>query len=106
LVREAVGLHPQLAGWRYTDIPREPEANSLQSVYYIVDMLIMTWEFKLEPTREQVLEIERTLEVCRHVWNYALRERKDWLDSRKSPVNACSIRSVVRLNPEILQRGK
>ncbi len=55
-------------------------------------MLNMTWEFKLEPTAEQVLEIEHILDVCRNVWNFALRERKDWLDSRKSPVNACSIR--------------
>jgi putative transposase len=55
-------------------------------------MLNMTWEFKLEPTAEQVSEIENTLEVCRNVWNFALRERKDWLDSRKCLVNACSIR--------------
>ena len=55
-------------------------------------MLTMTWEFKLEPTAEQVSEIEHILDVCRNVWNFALRERKDWLDSRKSPVNACSIR--------------
>ncbi|HIK14854.1 MAG TPA: transposase [Leptolyngbyaceae cyanobacterium M33_DOE_097] len=54
-------------------------------------MLNMTWEFKLEPTPEQVTEIDRILEVCRNVWNFALRERKDWLNSRKSPVNACSI---------------
>jgi putative transposase len=54
-------------------------------------MLNMTWEFKLEPTAEHVSEIERTLTVCRKVWNYALRERKDWLNSRKSPINACSI---------------
>jgi putative transposase len=52
----------------------------------------MTWEFKLEPTAEQVSGIEDILGVCRNVWNFALRERKDWLDSRKSPVNACSIR--------------
>ncbi|WOD40805.1 transposase [Nodosilinea sp. E11] len=55
-------------------------------------MLNMTWEFKLEPTAEQVSGIEDILDVCRNVWNFALRERKDWLDSRKSPVNACSIR--------------
>jgi putative transposase len=54
-------------------------------------MLNMTWEFKLEPTPEQVAEIEHTLDVCRTVWNFALRERKDWLNSRKCPVNACSI---------------
>jgi putative transposase len=52
----------------------------------------MTWEFKLEPTAEQVSGIEHTLEVCRNVWNFALRERKDWIASRKCPVNACSIR--------------
>jgi len=55
-------------------------------------MLNMTWEFKLNPTPEQIVEIERTLVACRKVWNYALRERKDWLNSRKCPINACSIR--------------
>ena len=54
-------------------------------------MLNTTWEFKLEPIVEQVSEIERLLEVCRKVWNFALRECKDWLSSRKSTVNACSI---------------
>ncbi|WP_216349430.1 helix-turn-helix domain-containing protein [[Limnothrix rosea] IAM M-220] len=57
-------------------------------------MLNVTWEFKLEPTAEQVAEIERTLTVCRKAWNFALRERKDWLSSRKSPINACSIRQA------------
>ena len=52
----------------------------------------MMWEFKLEPTAEQVLGIEHTLDVCRNVWNFALRERKDWLNSRKCPANTCSIR--------------
>ncbi len=65
--------------------------HSLQNICQNADMLNMTWEFKLKPTAEQVSEIERTLTVCRKVWNYALRERKDWLNSRKSPINACSI---------------
>lgn len=51
----------------------------------------MTWEFKLEPTRDQVAQIEQILAVCRSVWNFALRERKDWLNSRKSPLIACSV---------------
>lgn len=63
-------------------------------------MLNMTWEFKLEPTAAQVLEIERTLSVCRKVWNFALRERKDWQKSRKCPVNACSLRSEYILSAE------
>ena len=32
------------------------------------------------------------LEICRKVYNYALAERKDWINSRKCMVNACSIR--------------
>jgi len=32
------------------------------------------------------------LEQCRRVYNYALAERKDWINSRKCPLNACSIR--------------
>ncbi|MFW6296051.1 MAG: RNA-guided endonuclease InsQ/TnpB family protein, partial [Halothece sp.] len=55
-------------------------------------MLTLTYEFKLQPNQKQVELIEQTLDVCRAVWNFALRERKDWLNSRKSPINACSIR--------------
>jgi len=43
------------------------------------------------PTNEQIRLIEHTLNLCRKVWNFALRERKDWINSRKCPVNACSI---------------
>ena len=56
-------------------------------------MLTLTYEYKLEPTAEQIAYIENTLDVCRSVWNFALRHRKDWCKSRKSPVNACSIQS-------------
>jgi len=53
----------------------------------------LIYEFKLKPTRTQVILFEEWLEQCRRVYNYALRERKDWANSRKSPINACSIRS-------------
>jgi putative transposase len=51
----------------------------------------LTYEFKAIPTREQFQLLEHTLTVCRKVWNFALRERKDWLNSRKCQINACSI---------------
>jgi putative transposase len=54
-------------------------------------MLNLSYEYKLKPTDKQISEIERTLVICRKVWNYALRERKDWINSRKCPINACSI---------------
>ncbi|WYL97213.2 MAG: transposase [Gloeotrichia echinulata IR180] len=33
------------------------------------------------------------LEQCRRVYNYALAERKDWINSRTCAINACSIHS-------------
>ena len=54
-------------------------------------MLTLTYEYKLIPTQQQVLDIEKILTVCRKVWNFALRERKDWVNSRKCRVDACSI---------------
>lgn len=33
------------------------------------------------------------MEQCRRVYNYALAERKDWMNSRRCAVNACSLRS-------------
>lgn len=56
-------------------------------------MLTLTYEYKLKPTRQQSAQIDSYLDVCRKVWNYALRERKDWINSRKCSVNACSLRS-------------
>jgi putative transposase len=54
-------------------------------------MLTLSYEFKLKPTCRQIHAIESWLEICRQVWNDGLRERKDWVKSRKSPVNACSL---------------
>ena len=55
-------------------------------------MFTLTYEYKLKPTKQQIAEMQHILNVCRSVWNYALRERKDWSASRKCPINACSIR--------------
>ncbi|RAM50772.1 MAG: transposase [Hapalosiphonaceae cyanobacterium JJU2] len=63
-------------------------------------MLSLTYEYKAIPTKEQVQQIEHTLTVCRKVWNFALLERKDWLNSRKCPINACSIVSEYITPPD------
>lgn len=55
-------------------------------------MLTLNYEYKLKPTAQQIEALKHSLNVCRKVWNYALRERKDWSASRKCPVNACSLR--------------
>ena len=55
-------------------------------------MLTLTYEYKLVPTAEQRQTFDDWLKVCSSVWNFALRERKDWASSRKCDINACSIR--------------
>ena len=55
-------------------------------------MLTLTYEYKLVPTLEQKQTFDDWLKVCNSVWNFALRERKDWVNSRKCDVNACSIK--------------
>lgn len=68
-------------------------------------MLNLSYEYKLKPTDEQISEIKRTLIICRKVWNYALRERKDWINSRKCPINACSIVSEYVISASLPECG-
>ncbi|MBE9204472.1 helix-turn-helix domain-containing protein, partial [Synechocystis salina LEGE 06099] len=55
-------------------------------------MLNLTYSYRIYPGLEQEAQMLDWLEQCRRVYNYALAERKDWSNSRKCPVNACSIK--------------
>jgi putative transposase len=55
-------------------------------------MLTMTYSYRIYPDLDQEAKMLNWLEQCRRVYNYALAERKDWINSRKGSVNACSIR--------------
>ena len=55
-------------------------------------MITLTYEYKLVPTAEQKQTFDTWLKVCSSVWNFALRERKDWVNSRKCDINCCSIK--------------
>lgn len=61
-------------------------------IRYSTYMLNLTYEFQLQPSRQQEALMLSYLETCRKVYNYALAERKAWIESRKCAVNACSIR--------------
>lgn len=44
-----------------------------------------TYSYKLKPTKPQLAAMEQTLEVCRHLYNGALAERKDaWENEKRS----------------------
>ena len=55
-------------------------------------MLNLTYEYKLIPTNAQRETLDQWLNICRKVYNFALRERKDWINSRKCDINSCSIK--------------
>ncbi|MEM8604575.1 MAG: helix-turn-helix domain-containing protein, partial [Cyanobacteria bacterium P01_H01_bin.121] len=54
-------------------------------------MLVLTYRYRIYPNLEQELQMVNWLETCRRVYNYAVGQRKDWINSRKCAVNACSI---------------
>ena len=56
-------------------------------------MLTLTFQYKLKVNQRQAQVIDQWLDVCRSVYNYALRERKDWVKSRKCLIDRCSIES-------------
>lgn len=63
-------------------------------------MLTLTYQFQLQPNRQQEEEMSSWLETARKVYNYALAERKDWVNSRKCAVNACSIKHEYIMPPD------
>jgi putative transposase len=69
-------------------------------------MIALTYVYKINPTSDQAVVIEQTLEVCRKVWNYALRERKDWINSRKCRIDACSIHAEYIIPADAPYPGK
>ena len=53
--------------------------------------MLLTYEYRIKPSPEQVAIMDNWLELLRRHWNYALGERLDWLSRSRSWVNQCSI---------------
>ncbi len=70
--------------------------NKQEYVYSVLGyndcMLNLTYEYKLIPTNTQRQTFDQWLNICRQVYNFALRERKDWVNSRKCDTNSCSLK--------------
>jgi len=54
-------------------------------------MLTITHRYRLYPDATQQQQLTEWMEVCRSAYNYALREIKDWCDSRKCLIDRCSL---------------
>ncbi len=55
--------------------------------------MILNFTYRLYPDTNQVELLNEWLETCRVSYNYALRELKDWIASRKCPIDRCSLES-------------
>lgn len=56
-------------------------------------MLTLNYCYRIYPDARAVEKLNDWLETCRVSYNYALRELKDWLSSRKCQVDRCSLES-------------
>ena len=54
-------------------------------------MLTFNYQYRIYPNQSQEEKLIEIMEVCRSAYNYALREIKDWCNSRKSPIDRCSL---------------
>ncbi|XFA73567.1 transposase [Thermosynechococcaceae cyanobacterium Okahandja] len=54
-------------------------------------MLTLNYTYRIYPSAAQQTELLEWLETCRGVYNYALRELKDWMAARKCPIDRCSL---------------
>ncbi|MBP0018557.1 MAG: transposase [Cyanobacteria bacterium SBLK] len=53
--------------------------------------MILTYCYRIQPTREQAEKIDDWLELLRRHWNYALGQRYDYLRKTRSQVDRCSL---------------
>jgi putative transposase len=54
-------------------------------------MLTLTHRYRIYPDAIQEQQLIEWMEICRGAYNYALREIKDWCDSRKCSIDRCSL---------------
>ena len=55
--------------------------------------LTLNYSYRIYPDSKQEAMLDQWLEICRRSYNYALRELKDWIASRKCPIDRCSLES-------------
>jgi putative transposase len=54
-------------------------------------MLTLNYRYRIYPSTAQQQTLVEWMEITRSAFNYALREIKDWCDSRKCAVDRCSL---------------
>ncbi|MGK7898972.1 MAG: RNA-guided endonuclease InsQ/TnpB family protein [Xenococcus sp. (in: cyanobacteria)] len=55
--------------------------------------MILNYTYRIYPDAKQQVMLNEWLDICRASYNYALRELKDWIASRKCQRDRCSLES-------------
>ena len=55
--------------------------------------MLLNYTYRIRPNQQQAQLLDERLETLRVSYNYALRELKDWIASRKCPIDRCSLES-------------
>ncbi len=63
--------------------------------------MTITHRYRIYPETSQEQQLIEWMEICRGAFNYALREIKDWCDSRKCLIDRCSIEKEYILSGEL-----
>src|SRR4028118_1130926 len=69
-------------------------------------MLTLTHRYRIYPDSAQQQQLIEWMEICRGAFNYALRETKDWCDSRKCPIDRCSLEKEYIISSELKFPGE
>ena len=69
-------------------------------------MLTLTYRYRIYPNATQEQQLIGWMDICRSAYNYALREIKDWCDSRKCLLDRCSLEKEYILSPELKFPGE
>jgi putative transposase len=69
-------------------------------------MLTLTHRYRIYPDATQEQTLIEWMDICRGAYNYALREIKDWCDSRKCRIDRCSLEKEYILPPDLKFPGE
>lgn len=71
--------------------------------------MITAYQYRLRPTKQQAIEIDRWLSMLCAQYNYLLADRFDWYERNRSPINACPLvchLPQLRDNPDYYSQKK
>jgi putative transposase len=67
------------------------------------------YQYKLRPSKQQAIELDRWLSMCCAQYNYLLADRFNWYEQNRCPINVCSLvchLPKLRDNPDYYSQKK